>query len=123
MFEVSVRGHFSAAHRLKGYAGECAGQHGHNWEVEVHVRGGTLSETGILVDFRHLKAVVGQVLADFDHADLGNLEAFRTDNPTSENLARLLYGRLAAELRCETCRVSRVVVHETPGSSASYWEG
>lgn len=122
MFEVSVQAHFSAAHRLKGYPGSCAEQHGHNWEVEVFVRGTVLSETGILVDFRHLRMAVEEALEPLDHCDLGNMEAFRRENPTSENIARLLFGRLSAELNCDKYRVSRVSIHETPGSCASYWE-
>ena len=122
MFEIGVTTHFSAAHSLKGYPGECAGQHGHNWGVEVYVRGEALSPVGLLADFRPLKAMVKSVLAELDHSDLSTLEAFRAENPTSENIARLLYGRLAVELNCKEYRVSRVVVRETPGTSAAYWE-
>ena len=122
MFEVSIKAHFSAAHHLEGYPGSCAVQHGHNWDVEVSVRGRSLDKTGILVDFRKMKQVVRAALDDIDHSDLNTLAAFRKQNPTSENIARFLYKRLAQRLKGRTCRLSSVAVRETPESMARYWE-
>ena len=122
MYELSIRTHFSAAHHLEGYAGSCASHHGHNWDVEVFVQGDRLNDTGILVDFRRLRERVKRVMAAIDHSDLNTLDAFRDRNPTSENVARFLYGRLTEELEEEACRLSRVAVRETPGTQASYWE-
>ena len=121
MFEVSVRSQFSAAHRLVGHAGACANVHGHNWEVEVFLAGETLNEIGVLLDFREIKNAVRDVLEPLDHKDLNALPAFgRQTNPTSENLARYLFEALAAGLDNSRCRVVRVRVSETPGTSASY---
>jgi len=122
MYEVSITTHFSAAHHLKGYAGACSALHGHNWEVEVFVRGEKLNATGILLDFRKLKDAVGRLLKALDHADLNRLKMFEGANPTSENLARLLFAKLARKLNCAEYRVAKVTVRETPGSRASYWE-
>jgi len=122
VYEVSITAHFSAAHRLKGYRGACAAVHGHNWEVEVFVRGERLNRTGILMDFRKLKEAVRQAVATLDHADLNSLPAFRAANPTSENIARLLYERLAPRLTRGGRRLARVRVRETPGSAAGYAE-
>jgi 6-pyruvoyltetrahydropterin/6-carboxytetrahydropterin synthase len=122
MFEVSIRAQFSAAHHLEGYRGACSTLHGHNWEVEVFVRGERLNDMGILVDFRQVKEAVQEVLGSFDHADLNRLEALGGLNPTSEHIARLLFAKLAEALNCPAYRVARVAVKETPGSMASYWE-
>jgi len=122
MFEVSVVAHFSAAHRLAEDAGKCARLHGHNWEVEVFVRGEELNEAGMLIDFRELRRRVREEIEDLDHSDLNELAPFRDAHPTSENLARLLYGRLARKLNGVRCRVHRVGVRETPGTRAGYWE-
>ena len=122
MFEVSVRVDFSAAHHLEGYSGKCSEQHGHNWEVEVFVRGDKLNETGILVDFRYLKETVASVLDVVDHTDLNKLDMFTENNPTSENIARFLYRALSVKLNCAGYRIHRVSVRETPGTGASYWE-
>lgn len=122
MFEVSVRGHFSAAHHLAGHPGKCARQHGHNWEVEVFLRGEQLNDTGILADFGHLKEALRARLSELDHLDLNILDDFAVNNPTSENIARFLYAKLSSELDCARYKVRRVSVREGPWSQASYWE-
>lgn len=120
MFEVSVKTYFSAAHRLVGYPGECAQLHGHNWEVEVFVRGHKLDKLGMLVDFRKLKAAVRDAVAGLDHCELNRLPAFARTNPSSENIAAFLHSRLSEKLEGPSRRISRVAVSESPGSSVSY---
>ena len=122
MHEVKVTTHFSAAHRLVGHDGACANPHGHNWEVEVTVRGSALDEIGVLVDFHVVTGAVDKALAELDHSDLNTLAAFAAGNPTSENIARHLFRSLARELNCDAYRLHRVTVSETPGKSVSYWE-
>ena len=122
MFEVSIEASFSSAHHLRGYNGTCEVLHGHNWKVEVFVQGEELDDVGLLVDFREVKRHVKGLLKKLDHTDLNELESFRDRNPSSENIARELFGRLSELLNVGTRRVSRVIVHETPGSAASYWE-
>ena len=121
MFEISIKTHFSAAHHLEGYPGSCAAIHGHNWGVETFVRGSTLDGTGILVDFRKLRASVKGVLNEIDHTDLNRFTGFADRNPTSENVAMFLFERLSATLNCKEYRVARVTVSETPDSHASCW--
>ena len=123
MFEVTVRSHFSAAHHLKGYAGQCAQQHGHNWSVEVTLRGTRLNATGILVDFRQIKDALKEALGGLDHSDLNKHKAFRRVNPTSENLARFIFAALARRLDGPRCKVYRVSVSETPDNTASFMRG
>jgi 6-pyruvoyltetrahydropterin/6-carboxytetrahydropterin synthase len=81
-----------------------------------------LDRTGILLDFRALKEHVAGVLKDIDHADLNALPEFRQRNPTSENIARLLYRRISSAVDGRGYRVTRVSVHETPETTATYWE-
>jgi 6-pyruvoyltetrahydropterin/6-carboxytetrahydropterin synthase len=122
VFEVYTKTHFSAAHKLCGYQGDCARTHGHNWMVEVYVECRELNEIGIGIDFRDIKESVKQVLSQLDHFDLNELEAFRETNPSSENIARFLYQELSAKLNSGTIKVSKVKVSETPGAGAFYWE-
>jgi len=51
LFEVKVISSFAAAHNLKDFRGKCENLHGHNWKVEVVLRGESLESNGILVDF------------------------------------------------------------------------
>lgn len=123
MYEVGIKAHFSAAHRLIDYKGSCAAFHGHNWEIEVYVSGDSLDSIGILVDFRELKQRVNKVLEQVDHRDLNEVDPFQTLNPTSENIACYLFEEFSQRLDCDRYAVSRVVVHETPGSVATYSRG
>ncbi len=122
VFEMVVASHFSAAHFLKGYAGDCAGIHGHNWVVEVHVRRRELDEIGIGIDFRDIKKTLEAALKELDHTCLNDLPPFVDQNPTSENIARHLYRELRAGLNREGISISRIKVSETPGAAAFYWE-
>ncbi len=122
MFEVNIRTHFSAAHRLKGYAGSCSKVHGHNWDVEVFVRGKKLNKLGILVDYRQIKIITAEVIRKLDHADLNELSEFSRLNPTSENLSKLLFRELSKQINGKNCKVSRVCVRETPETGACYSE-
>ncbi len=122
MFEVYVKTHFSAAHSLKGYPGDCARVHGHNWVIEVFVQCKELDEIGIGIDFRDIKQAVKDVLEGLDHFHLNELPAFRDVNPSSENISRFIYTELSKKLNSEAAKVSKVKVCETPGAGASYWE-
>ncbi len=121
MFELRIKTHFSAAHRLPGYEGSCADVHGHNWEVEVFVRGDRLNGIGMLIDFRQLRRQVGECLRRLDHSDLNELPEFASDPPTSEHIARYLFLALADRINDERCRIYRVTVWETHGAAASFF--
>jgi len=121
-FEIRVEKQFSAAHLLRGYQGDCALMHGHNWIVAAYVKCKALDEIGIGIDFRQVKEALKEVIAGLDHRILNEVPAFREVNPTSENLARFLYKELSTRLNAETVSVSKVWVFETPGAGAAYWE-
>jgi len=122
MHELSVEASFSAAHRLPNYPGKCARWHGHNWAVAVFIRATQLDELGMAVDFRRVKEALGELLERFDHTDLNQVPELAGVNPTCEVLARHLYHELCGELNDERCKVVRVRVSETAGTSASYFE-
>ena len=123
MYELSVKTHFSAAHRLPGYAGSCANAHGHNWEVDVCIRGPRLDAAGMRMDFRQLRRHVADALDHLDHTDLNTLPEFAATPPTSEHIARHLFETLTAQINQAGCRVHRVTVWETPHAAASYSDG
>ncbi len=121
MYELKIITQFAAAHRLENFYGKCEGLHGHNWKVEVLLAGPRLDEAGLLMDFGQIKARTNSLLEEIDHKYLNELEPFRGQNPSSENLARYLFEQLAAALNREGIRVSRVNVWESDSSCASYF--
>lgn len=122
IYEIYVQTHFSAAHCLRGYPGDCARTHGHNWMIDVYVKCQELDGIGIGIDFRDIESAVREVIRGLDHFDLNDLPAFQTVNPTSENIAKYLYTEIGKVLNRDGITVSRVKVCETPGAGAAYWE-
>jgi len=119
MYELTVRGHFDAAHALRGYPGECRALHGHTWDVEVTVQGERLDEVGIVYDFKTLKADLSTVLSDYDHVLLNDVPPFNDLNATAENLARVVFERLSESVG-EAVMVKEVAVWESPIAKLVY---
>jgi 6-pyruvoyltetrahydropterin/6-carboxytetrahydropterin synthase len=113
MYVLTVRDHFDAAHSLRGYDGECRRLHGHTWDVEVSVEGLRLDGIGILYDFKRLKQDLRAVLDDYDHRHLDEVAPFDEMNATAENLARVVFERLATTVDASV-RVTEVAVWESP---------
>jgi len=120
MYELMIETHFAAAHSLRNYPGDCARLHGHNWRVELCVECRELDETGLAVDYRVLKHELKEAIAKWDHYNLNDIAPFDTINPSSENVARILYEDMARRLDNERQHVSRVVIGETCTARAAY---
>ena len=123
MFEIFVKTHFSAAHRLVNYPGDCAHLHGHNWDVVVTLGVQELDELGLAVDFREVKQELGRLLDELDHTELNAHPELGDVNPTCEVVARFIYRRLAAYFSAgHKARILRVQVCETPNAGVVYYE-
>jgi 6-pyruvoyltetrahydropterin/6-carboxytetrahydropterin synthase len=74
--------------------------HGHNYVLEVTIRGAVDPATGMVMDLGELKRVVGDVIVTrFDHADLNRDAIFASGAiPTTENLARATWDLLVPKL-------------------------
>lgn len=119
MYELVIESEFSAAHRLREYDGACERLHGHNWRVELSVEGEKLNELGMLMDFRDLKEILNGVLDDFDHRHLNELPVFEKQNPTTENLARIVSEGCGQRMPAGI-RVRSVAVWESARCAARY---
>ena len=122
MFEIDINRSFSAAHCLRGYQGECAALHGHNWTVQAVLRVKELDEIGIAVDFKKLKSELDAILDEFDHTNLSDHAEFQKLNPTSEIIAKSIYQKLSLKINCSNVKVYKIKVCESPNSGATYFE-
>jgi len=118
-YELLIGSQFSAAHNLRHYKGKCERLHGHNWRVDLRLAGEEVGEAGMLLDFIEAKRLLGEVLADFDHAYLNEIPPFDTVNPSSENLARVIAERAAGRLPAGV-RVASVTTWESDRCAATY---
>lgn len=119
MYELCVESVFAAAHFLREYEGKCENLHGHNWKIEMRLRGEKLGPGEMLIDFKKAREILNGVLERFDHRYLNELDEFTETNPTTENLARILFEAIGAELP-KGVRVSRVTCWESDHCGASY---
>ena len=111
MTHVTRRYRFAASHRLhsnqfseeenRELYGKCNNPygHGHDYVLEVTAEGPLDAVSGRVVSIPALDRLVGEtVLRDFDHkyfnADVGD---FQELVPTSENILRVVEGRLKSE--------------------------
>lgn len=133
MVYLTRRADFSAAHYYHNNAwteeenlrvfGKCANRngHGHNYTLEITVKGDPDPVSGFVLDLKQLKDIINEQVIDiYDHRHL-NLEVpeFRDKQPTTENIAIAVWQRLqdkipGAALHC-------VRVEEMPDLAASYY--
>ncbi|MDY0220630.1 MAG: 6-carboxytetrahydropterin synthase QueD [Desulfobacterium sp.] len=122
MFELKVKTHFAAAHKLAMVGEKCENLHGHNWDVEVYVAGEQLNEAGVLVDFGEIKRSVRKIMKELDHKYLNELAPFAHVQPSSEQIAVYIANQLkpcVAEFD-PPVRVSRVSAWESANACATY---
>lgn len=107
---------FEAAHRLPNVpeGHKCARLHGHSFRVKLSMRGEVDPRAGWVADFADLKRAFRPLYDQLDHNYLNDIEGL--ENPTSENLARWIWERLAPVLP----GLSRVAVRETCTSGCVY---
>jgi 6-pyruvoyltetrahydropterin/6-carboxytetrahydropterin synthase len=105
-----------AAHRLPNLpAGhKCTRLHGHSYHIEVHVAGPLTEPQGWVQDFADIGQAFRPIHEQLDHYYLNDIPGL--ENPTSENLARWIWQRLAPALP----GLARIVVRETCTSGCVY---
>lgn len=135
-------------HMLSKHPDKCRFPHGHTRRVECVLEADDLDEREMVCDFKVLKRILSDYLERFDHALCMNTEdpaygemkgrfgdrvvGFDSEDPTTEVLAREIYGHLERSLADygpdaaadyplrETVRLVSVKVWETSGSWAEY---
>ena len=124
MYEIRVKRHFDAAHRLVDYDGVCNREHGHRFDVEVCIQGNALDARNMLVDFKGVKDAMDFIISqDLDHYQLN--ETLGVDNPTAEYLSMWFFRQMKARLwtvGISDIVVSSVTIWESPECSATYRE-
>ena len=122
MYELKIISQFAAAHQLREFEGKCENLHGHNWKIEVTVCGEKLEKNGLLIDFRLIKEATKTALEKLDHRFLNELEPFKDINPSSENIARVVFESVSGELNHDDVRVTKVTAWESDTACAAYVE-
>jgi 6-pyruvoyltetrahydropterin/6-carboxytetrahydropterin synthase len=122
VYELKIITHMAAAHQLKEFSGKCENLHGHNWKIEIYVTGRELGPNGILKDFKLIKDAAHKVVQELDHTFLNQLKPFQDVNPSSENIARLIFESLSQEIDDDQVKVSKVTAWESDTACAAYMQ-
>ncbi len=113
---------FAAAHTLKGYDGDCARLHGHNWKIEVEIIGSKINEVGMVIDFKKIKKRAKEVIAELDHRYLNDHPYFADKNPTAENIAQFIYQQIQSRIESNTVSMHQIIVWENERNCVIYSE-
>ncbi|TYB30888.1 MAG: 6-carboxytetrahydropterin synthase QueD [Candidatus Mcinerneyibacterium aminivorans] len=109
---------FGAAHNLDSYHGKCENLHGHNYRLEVSVKGVPDNE-GMVIDYKVLKEIINKtVIEKLDHKYLNEVLDF---SPTSENLLIWMKEKLENKLNSENYKLYKLVLWETESNKASIY--
>jgi len=126
MVYLTRKAEFSAAHyyhnpnfstrKNRRIFGKCNNRngHGHNYRLEVTVKGEVDPESGFVVDLKKLKELMNSEVIDaLDHRHLNKeIPEFQNCIPTTENVAIAIWNRLQSKLRI--AQLHRVRLYETP---------
>jgi len=129
---VSARLTFSAAHRLDNPKFDAEwnrrtfdkcnnpGGHGHNYILQVSVRGKIDQESGMVIDLAKLKEIMRERIVDrVDHRNLNaDVDFLGGINPTAENLARAFWQQLAPAITQGS--LYEIMLQETEKNSVVY---
>ncbi|WP_295474915.1 6-carboxytetrahydropterin synthase [Synechococcus sp. UW140] len=129
---LTIRTHFSAAHRLarpelsqgenETIYGKCARPHGHghNYFLEVTVRGEIDARSGMVCDLAALQKLVQDLVVEpFDHTFLNKDVPFFVDCvPTAENIALHIADRLNQPIAAIGAALHKIHLQESPNNAA-----
>jgi 6-pyruvoyltetrahydropterin/6-carboxytetrahydropterin synthase len=88
--------------------------HGHNYTLEVTVKGDVAGDSGFVIDLKELKEILNREIMDvLDHRHLNKEVAeFAKEIPTTENIAIWAWRRLEKKLRAAQLHRVRLYEHQ-----------
>ena len=97
--------------------------HGHNYVVEVSLRGDPDPVTGMVLDLKELKEILTrEIVEPYDHRFLNyEVPPFDREIPTTENIARDIWRRLEPRLSDPRHKLYSVRVYETADLYVDYF--
>ncbi len=132
---LTIQTHFAAAHRLakeelsqeenENIYGKCArpNGHGHNYLVDITVRGEIDERTGMICDLSALQCLVNDLVVEpFDHTHLNkDIPYFSQCVPTAENIALHIADRLKQPIKAIGANLHKIRLQESPNNAAEVY--
>ena len=132
---LTIRSHFAAAHRLakeelsqeenEKIYGKCArpNGHGHNYLIDVTVRGSINKRTGMICDLSALQDLIEELIIEpFDHTHLNkDIPHFSKCVPTAENIALHIADQLKKPIKAIGANLHKIRLQESPNNAAEVY--
>lgn len=132
---LTVNTHFSAAHRLahvdlsfeenSEIFGKCAriNGHGHNYHVDITVKGEIHPRTGMVVDLVALQETIDRlIIQPMDHSFLNkDVPYFERVVPTAENIAAYMVKTLQGPIADLGAQLYKVKLYESPNNACEVY--
>ena len=96
--------------------------HGHNYILEVTIKGEIDQSSGFIVDLKKLSEVVNKyVLSILDHSQIEkDIDWFRDKQPSTENLVKFIWEQLYDKIPGAS-NLYRIMLQETPTIYTEYF--
>lgn len=132
MIEIGKTFHFSAGHVLwrdewdaetnRKVFDKCSRSHGHNYALTVAIGGDVEEETGMIMNYYQLTAIVSDRIVDlWDHRVLNDLKPFSEGVlPTAENMVLVVLGKMQEEFHMTLWHPTKIRVQETDRTFAEW---
>ncbi len=119
VFELGADAFFGARHfvTMNGVQGP---PHHHSFRVEALMNAPAQDSDGVVLGFGDARKLLEDIVLDYNESLLNTIEPFITIQPTSENIAKVIFDRLKSQLNANDIRLKQVRVWESPTNSASY---
>ena len=123
---------FCAAHRYKNPSwdeeknikifGDDYKVHGHNYLLEVSLKGPVDMNTGFVVDLNYVNDIVyKEIIKVIDHSNIQeDIKWFKDKRPSSENLAIYVWEKLINKIK-DPVELYCIKIEETPTISSEYY--
>ena len=131
MIYITRKEHFSSAHKLANpelsesenmdIFGKCNNFHGHNYYIEVTLKGEPDPKSGYVMDLKKLKEILNnEIISKVDHKFLNELKMFENIIPTTENMAIVFWKALENKVKADNVCLYSVKIYETAKNYVEY---
>ena len=131
MLYITRREHFSASHNLNNKSlshkenedlfGKCYSLHGHNYYLEVTLKGTVNPLSGYVMDLKKLNEILMEkIINKVDHKFLNEVDMFKNIIPTTENMVMVFWKELTDLLKADNYSLYSIKLYETEKNFVIY---
>ena len=96
--------------------------HGHNYILDVTIKGEINPDSGFIVDIQDVKSIVSENVIDIlDHSQIEkDIEWFKGKQPSTENLVLFIWEQISSKIK-KPAKLYKIKLRETPTIFTEYF--